>query len=105
MAAIIHTGKEYGVPLSILMDVVRVNKTQSFYYLEKLEKQMAGFAGKNMTVLGISFKPNTDDTREAPALTIIRHLLEKGAGVRVHDPAAKLPENWSHNRLKQHETF
>ncbi len=65
-----------------------VNFRQRVRIVEKLRNTLKTFDGKTIGILGLAFKPNTDDVREAPALEIIRHLLEAGANVRAHDPIA-----------------
>jgi UDPglucose 6-dehydrogenase len=56
--------------------------------IKKIEKLVESVAGKTIAVLGLSFKPETDDMREAPSIEIIRGLVERGASIRVFDPAA-----------------
>jgi UDPglucose 6-dehydrogenase len=99
--ALLYTAKAYGVQLSLLEKVADINRTQALFFLNKLERQLNGFNDKTIAVLGISFKPNTDDTREAPSRRIISHLLQKNAYVKAHDPVAKLPSNLISERLKQ----
>jgi UDPglucose 6-dehydrogenase len=57
--------------------------------VDKIEGGLGGVAGKTVAVLGLAFKPNTDDTREAPSLTIIRGLMKRGAKVRASDPVVR----------------
>jgi UDPglucose 6-dehydrogenase len=90
--ALLHTAREQQIRLSIMEKVVEVNQTQYLVYLDKLEQRLTSLRGKTIAVLGLAFKPNTDDIREAPSLAIIRHLVEKQALIHVHDPAATLPE-------------
>ena len=66
-----------------------LNNKRPLQVLNKLEQTMGGFHGKKIAVLGLSFKPNTDDQREAPALFIIPYLLEHGAVVTSYDPMVK----------------
>ena len=65
-----------------------VNFRQRARIVEKLQSMLGTFHRKTIGILGLAFKPNTDDVREAPALEIIRHLIEAGANVRAHDPIA-----------------
>ena len=99
--SLIHTAKEKGLKLSLLEKVVKVNKSQATYFLEKLEQQLSGFKGKTIAILGIAFKPDTDDIREAPSLKIISSLLKKKAIVQVHDPVVALPTEKLSDRLIQ----
>lgn len=76
---------------SLIVDaVIEVNRRQRQAMLPKIEKLMDGFDGKTVAVLGLAFKPETDDIREAPALDIIKGLLEAGAKVRAYDPVAMI---------------
>lgn len=86
--ALIHSGKKYGIKLDLLEAVERVNNLQKEKAVKILEKNITL---KNATVgiLGLSFKPNTDDLREAPSLAIIKSLLEKGAKIRAFDPISE----------------
>jgi UDPglucose 6-dehydrogenase len=74
---------------SLIVDaVIEVNRRQRRAMLPKIEKLVGDLKGKTIAVLGLAFKPETDDMREAPAADIIRGLLERGARVRAYDPAA-----------------
>jgi UDPglucose 6-dehydrogenase len=87
--ALIHTARTHGYPLSILEAVDAANVRQKSVVVEKLKRHFtAGLKGKVVALWGLSFKPNTDDIREAPALTVIDLLLREGATLRVHDPEA-----------------
>jgi UDPglucose 6-dehydrogenase len=87
--ALVRTGNEYGVPLCILQAVEDVNERQKHRLFEKLRAALHGeVTGALVAVWGLAFKPNTDDMREAPALTLIDDLLAAGARVVAHDPAA-----------------
>ncbi|MCR5114581.1 MAG: UDP-glucose/GDP-mannose dehydrogenase family protein [Bacteroidales bacterium] len=87
--ALIHTGEENGCSLEILKSVEAVNEQQKSLLFRKIEKYYNGnLAGKTIAMLGLSFKPNTDDMREAPSLVLIDKLLEAGCSVRAYDPVA-----------------
>lgn len=73
---------------NLLNKVNEINKQRIFNLLTDFEKKMDGFANKKIAVLGLSFKPNTDDMREAPSTKIIPHLIAKGAKVKSYDPMA-----------------
>jgi UDPglucose 6-dehydrogenase len=88
VSAILHTADEAGMPLRILGAVHSVNESRVGRLFEKLESEIPDLEGKTIAVLGLSFKPNTDDIREAPALLLIDRLLEIGVQVRSYDPAA-----------------
>jgi UDPglucose 6-dehydrogenase len=87
--ALLHTGKERGVPLDILDAVEAANARQKSLLFEKLRRHFQGaLAGVEVAVWGLAFKAETDDVRESPALVVVEALLGAGAKVRVHDPAA-----------------
>ena len=68
--------------------VIEVNRKQREAMLPKIEKLVGDVAGKTIAILGLAFKPETDDIRETPAQEIIQGLLERGAKVRAYDPVA-----------------
>lgn len=88
--ALIDTAASHGVDLKILRATQQANKEQRKHLIDKILRHYdtEPVAGKLFAVWGLSFKPRTDDIREAPALDIIQSLLEKGARVRAFDPAA-----------------
>jgi UDPglucose 6-dehydrogenase len=90
--ALTRTMQERGVDASILEAVERVNQAQKQVPLQAvLERLGPDLSGKHIAVWGLSFKPETDDMREAPSLVVIAGLLAAGAEVRVHDPEAMRP--------------
>lgn len=87
--AIMKTASDTGYEFRILEAVEQVNFAQKSYLFEKIQKHFDGdLAGKKFAMWGLSFKPRTDDMREAPALTLIGHLLEAGAEIVATDPEA-----------------
>ncbi len=88
LRALIHSGGEYYYPMPLLEAAIEVNKRQHFLVIEKLQDDLKILKGKTVGVLGLAFKPNTDDLRDAPSIDIISWLLERGAHVAVHDPVA-----------------
>lgn len=85
--ALAHLGKKLGSPLSIVEAVIEVNQRQRARMVNKIETALGSLKGKTVGVLGLTFKPNTSDVRESPAIDIVRILLEKGAKVKAYDPA------------------
>jgi UDPglucose 6-dehydrogenase len=84
-----HFARECGSPFEIVEAAIRANARQREYATQKIADACDGnFSDKTIAVLGLSFKPETDDIREAPAVDIIRALLEGGANVRAYDPQA-----------------
>jgi UDPglucose 6-dehydrogenase len=86
--ALIHTAEKFGYDFQLLKSVVQINEERVSRFLSRLEKALGSFMGKTVTVLGLAFKPNTDDMRDAKSLEIIKRLLEQGATVRAYDPVA-----------------
>ena len=87
--SIAHFAQGRGRPLEIVESVIRVNARQREVMLEKIEGALGGSAaGRVVGVLGLSFKPETDDMRDSPAVDIIRGLLARGASVQAYDPQA-----------------
>jgi len=75
-------------PAPLLKAVLDVNEMQSLKILQVAEQKLGDLDGKNLCVLGLAFKPGTDDVRDAPAIRVIKLLLERGASVTAYDPAA-----------------
>lgn len=87
--ALAHTGREHGYVMGVIEAVEAVNERQKSIVVEKLVRQLGGdLKGKTIALWGLAFKPETDDMREAPALVIIKKLIEAGASVKVYDPVA-----------------
>jgi UDPglucose 6-dehydrogenase len=84
--ALLKTSQEYGVPTRIVEAVVAVNAARKQEMAEKIEHAFGGVSGKTVAVLGLTFKPNTDDMREAPSLVIVPYLQSKGARIQAYDP-------------------
>lgn len=86
--ALIKIGEDLGVDLGLLREVDRVNTERVRVFLEKLRKALWILKDKQIAVLGLSFKPRTDDIRNAPSIPIIKGLREEGALCRLYDPQA-----------------
>jgi UDPglucose 6-dehydrogenase len=84
--ALIHTAGDYGYETAILNAAVSVNKRQRTLAIEKLQQELKILKGKTIGLLGLTFKPDTDDMRDAPALTLIEELNRLGAKVKAYDP-------------------
>ncbi|MEQ1710877.1 MAG: UDP-glucose/GDP-mannose dehydrogenase family protein [Hyphomicrobium sp.] len=90
VSAVIRTGREHKTPLSIIEQVERVNYERKIAMAGRIEKALGGSVrGKTVGVLGVTFKPNTDDMRDAPSLVIVPMLQERGATVKVCDPQGR----------------
>ncbi len=89
VSALVKTSEEYKYNFKILNSVIDVNKNQRLLFTKKILGYFKNkLRKKQIAVWGLSFKPNTDDMREAPAITIIKELLKHGAVVRAYDPVA-----------------
>ncbi len=87
--ALYHLAREKGYDPALIGSVIRVNENQKTRMVEKVKRRVGGdLSGKVIGVLGVSFKPNTDDIRESPAIFVIQRLLDAGAKVQAFDPAA-----------------
>ncbi|MCF8381287.1 MAG: UDP-glucose/GDP-mannose dehydrogenase family protein [Bacteroidales bacterium] len=87
--ALIKTGKDFNYNLQILQAVENVNNKQKTVLFNKIENYFEGeLSGKTVALWGLSFKPGTDDMREAPSVVLINQLLEAGAKVKAYDPVA-----------------
>ena len=89
VSALVKTSEQYKYDFSILNAVMHVNKNQRLLFTKKILSYFKNdIKKKHIAIWGLSFKPNTDDMREAPSVTIIKELLKHGASVSVYDPVA-----------------
>jgi UDPglucose 6-dehydrogenase len=86
VSALIYTAEDYGYSTEILKACVKVNELQRTLVVEKLQQALKILKGKTIGLLGMTFKPDTDDMRDAPALTLIEQLSRLGARVKAYDP-------------------
>src|SRR6185312_17510494 len=87
--ALASVARQFDSDSRIVDAVIEVNQRQAPLMLAKIRKLVGTLQGKTIAVLGLAFKPETDDMREAPAIGIIQSLLEEGAQIRAYDPVAK----------------
>ncbi|MBI3216031.1 MAG: nucleotide sugar dehydrogenase [Mycobacterium sp.] len=100
VSALISSSQEYGYRPAMLEATVEINKTQRASAVRKLQRELHILKGRRIALLGLTFKPGTDDLRDAPALDIARRLLSAGAVVSAFDPVVKaLPEEFAGIRL------
>ena len=86
VSALIHTADDYGYEAHLLKAAVNVNRQQRIIAIEKLQQVLKILKGKTVGLLGLTFKPDTDDLRDAPALNIIEQLARLGTKVKAYDP-------------------
>lgn len=106
--AMARIGRDNGECLSIVETTIEANERQKMRMVEKIESGLGGtgsLKGKTIAVLGLAFKPNTDDMREAPALTIIEGLASRGARIQACDPAAVHEARWRLEGVKDSVVF
>ena len=86
VSALLHTADDYGCEAQLLKATVEVNKRQRMIAVDKLQQALKILKGKTIGLLGLTFKPDTDDMRDAPALDLIQELNRLGAKVKAYDP-------------------
>jgi len=87
-AALVATARDYKLDMPIIESARQVNYSQRTLIVDRLQEKLKILKGKHVTLLGFSFKPNTDDLRDAPSIDISKVLIQRGALVRAHDPVA-----------------
>ncbi len=102
--ALIAFGEEHGTPMNLLQQTIDVNVRQKTKLVDQLEDKM-DVQDKKVAVLGLAFKPGTDDIRKSPAIDIIRELKSKGADVHAYDPAAEANMRELHPNITYHDGF
>jgi UDPglucose 6-dehydrogenase len=100
VSALVKIGQTNKAPFRILPQVMEVNDRQRQFFLEKVKRVIGPLEGRILAVWGLSFKPNTDDLREAPSLTIVPALLKAKAHLRVYDPVAMEKAHGLFKRVK-----
>jgi UDPglucose 6-dehydrogenase len=86
VSALIHTAEDYGYEAELMKAAVNVNQRQRVIAIEKLQQELKILKGKTVGLLGLTFKPDTDDMRDAPSLILIEQLNRLGAKVKAYDP-------------------
>ena len=87
-SALTKIGEKAGMRMSIVETVIEVNNRQKMRVVEKLMKYVPNLKNKTIGILGLAFKPNTDDVRDAPVLTVIEEILKRGGQIKAYDPEA-----------------
>jgi UDPglucose 6-dehydrogenase len=89
--SLVHTAASLGYDFALLRAVVEINRERAAHFVDQISKALGSLEGRVVAVLGLAFKPNTDDMREAKSVEVIARLLELGATVRAYDPVAMGP--------------
>ena len=92
--ALARIGRENGEIQNIVEATIETNERQKIRAAQKIETVMGSLAGKTLAILGLAFKPNTDDMRESPAIAVCEYLASRDAKLRVYDPAAMKEAQW-----------
>lgn len=103
--ALAKIGREYEAPITLIEQTVKANEAQKRLMVAKIMEGLGSLVGKQLAVLGLAFKPNTDDMREAPALVILNELAKQGARFKVYDPKAMDEAKWRLANLKDRITY
>ncbi len=104
VSALVGKSRELGHEPRLLQEVLDTNERQKLKIVEHLERKLGDLEGRRIAVLGLSFKPETDDVRESPAIKIISYLKYKGASVAAHDPQGMENMKAKHPDIDYHET-
>jgi UDPglucose 6-dehydrogenase len=85
---LLSTAERYDYDFKLLREVISINEDQTLHALQRLENKLGGLQGKTIGLMGLAFKPNTDDIRDAKSLVLIEKILAKGGKVKAYDPIA-----------------
>jgi len=100
--ALVHIARENDLPMAIVEAAIKANEEQKKHMVKKIIDKMGDVQGKTFAVLGLSFKPETDDMREAPSLTIIPALIKEGAKIKAYCPEGMKEAKWRLEEYKDH---
>lgn len=103
--ALAKIGREYGAPITLIEQTIKANEEQKRLMVTKIVQGLGSLVGKQLAILGLAFKPNTDDMRESPALVILNELAKHGASFRVYDPKAMEEARWRLANLEDRITY
>lgn len=103
--ALAKIGREYGAPVTLIEQTIKANEAQKMLMVAKIREGLGSLVGKQLAILGLAFKPNTDDMREAPVLVILNELAKQGMRFKVYDPKAMEEAKWRLANLKDQITY
>lgn len=104
-SAIVKTGRDHGVDLSLIRQTIEANERQKRWMVIKIKAAMGNLEGKTFGILGITFKADTDDMREAPSLVILQELAKEGAKLNIYDPQGEKEGKWRLESIKESIQF
>ncbi|SHK24232.1 UDP-glucose dehydrogenase family protein [Tepidibacter formicigenes] len=103
--ALANIAREHGEVISLIETTVKANENQKLKMVEKIKNAMGSLEGKTLGILGITFKPKTDDMREAPSLVILTELAKMGAKMKIFDPEGEKEGKWRLGHIKDSIEF
>ncbi len=103
--ALAKIARDSGEVMSLVETTVAANERQKLKMVDKIINAMGDIANKNLAILGVTFKPNTDDLRDAPSLVILPELAKRGAKLKIYDPEGKKEGDWRFSSIKGSVTW
>lgn len=103
--ALVRIARDCGEAMSLVEATVAANERQKLKMVDKIVDAMGELANKTIAILGVTFKPNTDDLRDAPSLVILPELAKRGAKLKVYDPEGQKEGNWRFSAIKDSLTW
>ncbi|MBZ2174084.1 UDP-glucose/GDP-mannose dehydrogenase family protein [Schnuerera sp. xch1] len=103
--ALVKIGQQFKSPVTLIEQTIKTNENQKQLMVEKVREAMGELKDKTLGILGITFKPNTDDMREAPSLIILNELVKDGAKLQIYDPQGQKEGQWRFKDISNHMTF
>ena len=104
-SAIVKIGEDHGVDLSLVRQTIEANERHKLRMVKKIKEAMGILEGKPLWILGITFKAETDDMREAPSLVILKELAKEGARLNIYDPQGEKEGRWRLEPIKESIEF
>lgn len=104
-SAVVKIGRDHGVNLSLIQQTIDANERQKLWMVKKIKEAMGILEGKTFGILGITFKAETDDMREAPSLVILQELVKEGVTLNIYDPQGEKEGKWRLESIKESIQF
>jgi len=103
--ALAKIARDCGAAMTLVETTVAANERQKMKMVHKIADAMGDLTGKTLAILGVTFKPNTDDMRDAPSLVILPELVKRGAKLKVYDPVGRKEGDWRFSEIKESITW